>query len=162
VSKADDEVEDILRQMAQIRVSLHHEMRNVVAGAEAAFDWRSYVRRQPLTCLGVAFALGYILMPGHKRSVRATAKAAATEAAERVRESVVEQIQTQTSKPARSGGIVKTVLLALTPVAVRFAQGYALQFLESALAPKPATRTGDARAAGPAAAAPAQPYPRSK
>lgn len=142
MATADDEVDDILRQMTRIRVNLHHEMRNVVAGAEAAVEWRSYVVRHPLTCLAVAFSAGYLLVPRKRRSVRATAEAAATQAAERVRESVAEEFNQREVHRERRSGVLKAAAVAIAPVAWRFAQAYAAQYLETLLARTPAGGNG--------------------
>ena len=61
--------------MAQIRQRLHQDMQGVVAGAEAASDWKHYVRLYPWAALGVwPSPAGFLVIPRRRRSVSKTAE----------------------------------------------------------------------------------------
>jgi len=120
-----DQTDEIRRQMAQIRRELHEDIQGVVAGAEAVTDWRRYIRLYPWASLGVAFAVGFLIIPRRRRSV-----------AEVVKEVIPVQVQraaeapTPKEKEKRKAGIFGALFGMLVPIAVRAAQGYASQYLE--------------------------------
>ncbi len=132
MATATDDVDQIRRQMAQIRRELHEDVRGVVASAEAVTDWHRHIRKHPWLALGVAAAVGYVIVP---RRHRQTPTDLATHAdMARVREAVEETRDAAKEKKASSGerkGLVAMGLAALGPVALRAAQGYAVQYLEN-------------------------------
>ncbi|MEA2631568.1 MAG: hypothetical protein QOE66_1787, partial [Chloroflexota bacterium] len=69
MATATNEIEEIRRQMAQIRRELHEDVQEVVAGAEAVADWRRYIRMYPWAAVGIATATGYLIVPKRRRSV---------------------------------------------------------------------------------------------
>jgi hypothetical protein len=137
---ASNDVDEIRRRMAQIRRDLHIDMQGVVAGAEAATDWRYYVRLYPWAALGVACAAGYLVVPKRRRSVTKVAAKAAEEAVARVQDQVkrplinVPRIETTATAEKRKSGIVGALLGMAVPVAVRAAQSYAAHFVENWIA----------------------------
>jgi hypothetical protein len=144
VASASTEVDDIKREMAQLRMTLHHDVRGVVAGAEAVSDWRHYVRLYPWICLSVAFGAGFLVVPARRRSIHKTVEAAATAAAEKVQDTVVGQINAKGAESHSRSGLFGTVLAFLAPMAVRAAQNLAIQYVESVI-----TRQRDDAPAGP-------------
>ena len=54
MASVSNEVDEIRRQMAQIRRELHEDVQGVVAGAEAVADWRRYIRLYPWAAVGAA------------------------------------------------------------------------------------------------------------
>lgn len=63
------DVDDIRRQMAQIRHEMHYNVANVVSDVEDAMDWRSIIRRHPYLSIGAGLAAGFLLVP--RRQTRA-------------------------------------------------------------------------------------------
>ncbi len=63
MSQNSREGEEILRQMAEIRGNLHHEVEDIAKNARVMSDWRYYVRAYPWACAGAAVALGYLVVP---------------------------------------------------------------------------------------------------
>jgi len=125
VATATNDIDEIRRKMAQIRRELHEDVREVVASAEAVTDWRRYIRMYPWAALGVAAAAGYLIVPKKRRSIP---KDIATHAdVAQVRE-VVEDAKAR-KKPRK--GLIGLALGFAAPIALRAAQGYAVQFLES-------------------------------
>ncbi len=68
-----NEIDEIRRQMAQIRHDLHHDVSNVVSGVSevvnevsGVMDWRAVVRGHPYILLGSAIAAGYLMVPRRK------------------------------------------------------------------------------------------------
>ena len=68
VSTAPPEIDDIRRKMAQIRRDLHQDVKSVVEGAEAATDWRRFIRNYPWASMGVALAVGYMIVPRRQKA----------------------------------------------------------------------------------------------
>jgi hypothetical protein len=136
VSTAPPEIDEIRRRMAQIRRDLHADVQGVVEGAEAATDWRRYVRSYPWATLGLALTVGYLVVPRRPRTPApipipmAPAIASGSLPAEAPR----------LAEPEKEKGKGKSLLGAafgmLAPIAFRAAQGYALQFAEQWLARK--------------------------
>ncbi|MBX6311438.1 MAG: hypothetical protein IRY99_00715 [Isosphaeraceae bacterium] len=134
------EVDEIRRQMAQIRRELHEDMQGVVAGAEVATDWKYYVRLYPWACLAAAFAVGFLIVP-RRRSVSRAAEAAAEATAARLTEAIEEArpVPGKTvEKEKRKSGLLGALLGMATPILWRVAQnyvtGYASNLLENWLA----------------------------
>jgi hypothetical protein len=131
VSNAPPEIDQIRRQMAQIRRDLHADVQGVVEGAEAATDWRRIVRSYPWACMGVALAVGYMIVP-RKHRVTTTLQVAPAEIAQAA--SFEPPALLEIKKPGK--GLLKTVFGLVAPVALRAVQGYALQFAEQWMAQK--------------------------
>jgi hypothetical protein len=55
--------ERIQHRMHDLRGKLDDNIEEVVDSAKELTDWRNYVRRYPLVCVGVAAALGYWVVP---------------------------------------------------------------------------------------------------
>lgn len=123
--------DDIRLQMAKIRSELHQEMRDVVGGASAAADWRSYVRERPWVAIGVAFAAGYLLVPRRARPVPTLM--------------VPVNGETSPSEPTpreqSTGGfnVLRWGLGVIGPIAIRAAQSYAANAIENLLISQQAT-----------------------
>ena len=150
-----NDVDEIRRRMAQIRRELHMDMQGVVAGAEAATDWRYYVRLYPWAALGVAFALGFLVVP-RRRSVTRAAEKAAEQAVSKVQEAVqaVQPVASQrVEKEKKKSGLIGVLLGMLVPVATRAMQSYAAQFVENWIAQQgvlgPAPESGPQPPPGP-------------
>ena len=165
-SKAAD---DIRREMAQIRRDLHVDMQGVVAGAEAATDWRHYVRLYPWAALGLAFGAGFLLVPRRRRSVSQTAEQAADAAVAKVKGKTfrVEMPSVASSKTVEKektrSGLWGALFGMVVPVVMKAAQNYASHYVETLLAqngqfgPEPAGPSGPPPASPPP---PAGPDPR--
>ena len=142
-----NDVDEVRRQMALIRRDLHENVREVVATAGAATDWRRLVAMHPWPALGAALALGYLVVP-RRRVSAAIVPAAAVEAA-------VEAVQT--SRPSVAKGILGAALGFAGPLAMRAAQGYAIQFLEQWIAQQQHAAAGMETGPAPASAPPRPP-----
>src|SRR5262245_42584352 len=58
--------EEILQQMRQVRRELRQDVEEIVENAQVLTDWRHYVRRYPLVCIGLAAAAGYLIVPARR------------------------------------------------------------------------------------------------
>jgi len=163
VATDQHQIDEIRRQMAQIRRELHEDMQAVVAGAEAASDWKYYVQRYPWVALGLVTVAGYLVVPRRRTSATETAEAAATETAERLgglfrraRKTVSRGVESQdheptpTEKKERKAGLIGMVFGMVSPVVLRVAQSYAANYAENWLAQQQATGLGPMSAGGPA------------
>jgi hypothetical protein len=126
VSTAPPEIDEIRRKMAQIRHDLHTDVQGVVQGAEAATDWRRFIRGYPLAMMGAALVVGYLVVPRRHRGTSTIPQIAPAEIA---RAATFED-STAVVPEKKSKGLLGTVFSLVAPVAVRAAQGYALQFAE--------------------------------
>ena len=139
------EADEIRRQMADIRAQLHQDMREVVDGATTAADWRSYSEASPWLAIGLAFTSGFLLVPGRTRPRSLVVQPLA-----------VDPTNLQKAEKAERPGrlfVLRWLLGAVGPVAVRAAQAYALFHLENLLAKQ---QTGPLPVANPRPAAPGQ------
>jgi len=127
VSTAPTEIDDIRRRMAQIRRELHEDVQGVVAGAEAATDWRRWIRNYPWISVGLAFGVGYILVPRRHRETPAIhiTHPEATKAL---------ALEVPRAPEKKKKSLIGKGLGLLAPVILRAAQGYALQFFEQWMA----------------------------
>jgi hypothetical protein len=55
--------ERIQRRMHDLRGQLDDDVEEVVDSTKEFIDWRTYVRRYPWACVGVAVAIGYLVVP---------------------------------------------------------------------------------------------------
>jgi hypothetical protein len=125
------EIEDIQRRMAQIRHDMHEEVLVAVKGARSLTNWRSLVRNYPLAALGVATAIGYVIVP-RRRSEAPTIVAVNATAPEIV--AMTELQKPSQRQSATAWSIAGTVFNLVTPIMVRAAQNYALLYIVGLLA----------------------------
>ncbi len=129
------ETDEIRRHMAQIRHELHEDVQGVVKGAEAATDWRRYVRNYPWVTVGVAFGIGYLIVP--RRSQQPVGTTVNFSQADQARPGVYSAPPAAEPEKKKKGkGLFRTVIGLAAPFVLRSAQGYALQFFEQYLAQK--------------------------
>jgi hypothetical protein len=126
------EIEDIQRRMAQIRHDMHGEVLQAVKGAQSLTDWRSLVRNYPWLTLGVATAVGYLIVPG-RRSEAPTLVAVNATTAESA--ALAEPRKQSANTGVTSWSVMGTAFSLLAPIVVRAAQNYAMQYIEGLLAP---------------------------
>ncbi len=132
MATAPPEFEDIRRQMAQIRRDLHDDVKGVVEGAEAATDWRRFIRNYPWATLGAAFAVGYLIVP--RKHQPTTVTIAPSQIAPALAQVAAPEVRPEPAK--KSKGLLASAFALVAPIAFRTAQGYALQFAEQWLAQK--------------------------
>ena len=133
MAATSNEIEEIQQKMAQIRRELHQDISEVVAGAEAATDWRRYVRAYPWAALALATAAGYFVVPRNGR----TARPGVLDASDRetIRAIVEEARKAAADGNGKAKAPVKKSLIGagiamLMPMAWRLAQDYAMAYLE--------------------------------
>lgn len=61
------DIDEIRRQMAQIRHDMHYDVSHVVGDVEEVMDWRAALRKHPYIVVGVGVAVGYFLVPRRRR-----------------------------------------------------------------------------------------------
>ncbi len=57
------ETKAILRQMEEVRRDLDDGAQEIVESARDLGEWRHYVKNYPWTCMGIAFTIGYLIVP---------------------------------------------------------------------------------------------------
>jgi len=133
VATATNEVDELRRRMAQIRLKMHQDVQEVVEGAEAVTDWRRYIRMYPWAAVGLTAAVGYMVVPKRRRSVprdiaRQSDVAEVREVLEKAREpEVVEEKK-------RRKSLLGAAFAMVAPLAWRAAQNYAMTYLEQWIA----------------------------
>ena len=116
--------------MAQIRRDLHADVQGVVQGAEAATDWRRYIRDYPWASLGAALVVGYMVVPRKQQAT--TIHLAPTEPVR----TIAAEAPPPVEEKKKGKSLLGMAFGMLAPVALRAAQGYALQFAEQWMARK--------------------------
>lgn len=125
---ADDEaarLDQIRLRMQNLRTDLHRDVREVVISTREMTDWKTYVRRYPWVCIGLAAGIGYLVVPSkvHKEYVQPTDKQVMKLAKE-------DRLHINTEPIGRpKASIVTTALTFLVSAAVRSAVAYAGQQL---------------------------------
>jgi len=163
VATASNDIDKILRRMAEIRRELHEDMQGVVAGAEAVTDWRRYVRLYPWAAVGAAIAIGYLVVPRRRRSVSEVVDRVVPRVAEAVRVETPSEKKVEVKKE-RKAGLLGALGGMIMPVIVRAGQGYVSQFLERWIAQQAAAQMAMGAAmgmppGGPASGQPGQARP---
>jgi hypothetical protein len=134
VATAPNDIEEIRRQMAQIRRELHEDVKEVVEGAEAVTDWRRYIRMYPWAAVGTAVAVGYLIVPKRRRSVPRDV-ARQSDVAE-MREVLRQDRAPEPEEKKRRKSLIGAAFGMLVPLVWRTAQGYAMSYLEQWIAQK--------------------------
>lgn len=114
--------EEIRRRMTHIRNEIDDDVDDLVAGTKSLFDWRDYVRSNPLPSVGVAVALGALLVPVKKQ---ASIKADATEVANLLGNKKL--VVAPNAKVKQRSTLAGTIAATVAGTVVRAAIGYAGQ-----------------------------------
>ena len=67
---SEQEAEGIRKQMRELRCELNQEVQQIVDSARTMADWHHYVRTYPLICVGLAAAVGFLVVPRRQRMLR--------------------------------------------------------------------------------------------
>jgi hypothetical protein len=129
VATTTNESDEIQQQMARIRRELHQDVSEVVAGAEAAADWRRYVRAYPWAAVGIALAVGYLVVPRQGRGGRGGAASEADLDAIRALLEQARQTAGEAKEPVRKS-LLGAAVAMLAPLAWKLAQDYGVAYLE--------------------------------
>jgi hypothetical protein len=106
---ADQRADEILEQMQTIRSALRKDAAAIVENAKLSVDWRNYVERYPWISLGIAAALGYLLVP--RRRLRDS------DVAQKVAREV--QVAAQPSKEQSQGFLIGVALPFIAKAALQ-------------------------------------------
>jgi len=155
VATEPNEIDEIRRQMAQIRRELHEDVQDVVAGAEAVADWRRYIRMYPWAAVGVAVAVGYLVVPKRRRGVPRDVARQSDVAEMRA---VLQEAREPEEKKQRKS-LLGAAFGMLLPLGWRVAQNYAMGYLEQWIAQQQERYMA---ATGPAGAHPTQSQSQSR
>jgi hypothetical protein len=127
-------IEDIQRQMAQIRLALHQDVDGAVKGARSMTDWRAVVASHPWAALAAAAALGYLVVPKRQPAeVSGGQLAGAPTPIIAESETPDRQVGTRRGRWA----VLSTAFSLLAPVVVRAGQNYLLEYVQRWLAQYP-------------------------
>ena len=123
-----NEIDEIRRQMAQIRHDLHQDVSNVVSGVSevvnevsGVMDWRSALRGHPYMLAGAALAAGYLIVPRRKK------------VAEPSQDSLASLVVPETLTRKKRFRPVSLAAELLWPIATQAVQAYALIWIENRL-----------------------------
>lgn len=62
--------ESVRARMQQLRCDIDEDMEDMAASARSMVDWKHYVKTYPWVCLGVAAALGFLIVPKRSTAIR--------------------------------------------------------------------------------------------
>jgi hypothetical protein len=136
IQTKNDRAEQIQRSMQLIRRDLDHDFDQVKQSASQLTDWRYYVRNYPWTCVGLAAAIGYIVVPRKLQIQSPDTKT--LEKLARKNKLVIESKSSEDDKP----GAVKTAVTFLSGLALRAVTAQLVQKLASGMDQNNATQTG--------------------
>ena len=129
---ATNEIDEIRKSMARIRRELHEDVRGVVESAEAVTDWKHWIRDYPWASAAAALAIGYLVVPRRRKTVKPAEVAQAVAAQI---QPVVQQAVAPAPEPKKKGrGLIGAGLGLLAPIALRAAQNYATHFVSNWIA----------------------------
>lgn len=125
-----NEIDDIRRQMALIRLDLHQDVSGVVVGAERAMNWRSYIQNAPWLAIGLGFALGYLVIPRRREPTSVEDVLRTVSKPPPVLKPAPKTEKPQ-ERPKSSSGLAGTLIGLAWPIALRAVQSYAGAWVES-------------------------------
>jgi hypothetical protein len=141
VSNVD--VDEIRRQMAQIRREMHSDVSNVVEDVEEALVWRAPLRNHPYIAMGVGLVAGYFLVPRKKSKLQEARQALASVPTEDLAEftprlsAVARPAASRPAKPEPSKPIGRRLLSwgvgMAWPLVSQAVQSYAAMWVEDQL-----------------------------
>jgi hypothetical protein len=118
--KQNPTADEIRAEMQYIRRDLWANVKGMVANASQMFDWKNYVRSFPWASVGVAAALGYLLVPRRPRIV-----AYDKNAVERVLHDrnlvIAPETRIPKSQTSLVGGLLRVAALAALKIGVSYA-----------------------------------------
>ena len=124
------EIDDIRRQMAQIRHDLHQDVSSVVGGVSEVvtevsevMDWRSVLRSHPYLLTGTALAVGYLIVPRRAKVV----------AQGNTNHLVSAPAQAPLAPRKEQSSPLSWAINLLWPIATQAAQSYAMIWIENQL-----------------------------
>jgi hypothetical protein len=129
---AEDEaarLERIRGRMQSLRTDMHRDVREVVLSTREMTDWKTYVRRYPWVCVGLAAGVGFLLVPKkvYKEYVQPSDKQVMKLAKE-------DRLHINTEPVGRAkSSIVTTALMFVMSAVLRSAMAYAGQQLGKTL-----------------------------
>lgn len=136
IQETNDRAEQIQRTMQVIRRELDHDFDQVKQSATQLTDWRYYIRNHPWACVGLAAAIGYVVVP---RKLHVQSPDLKTlEKFARKNHLVIENKSDQNEKP----GVVRTAVTFLSGLALRAVTAQLVQKLASGIEQNHATQTG--------------------
>lgn len=128
--------------MARIRREVGEDVEGLAVSAGRVFDWRQQVRDRPWLFMGVAVAVGYLIVPRRHVTVHRV-KSEAKDLVETI-EAKVEQVARDTkaaarraeeaARPEQSASWLGWAFGLISPLALRAAQSYALGYVETMIA----------------------------
>jgi hypothetical protein len=131
VAATSNEIDEIQQRMAQIRRELHQDITEVVAGAEAATDWRRYARAYPWAAVAIAAAAGYFIVPRARIAPRSSViEESDIEAIRGLVDQAREAAKDTMTKPPVKKSLAGAAIAMLMPMAWRLAKDYAMAYLE--------------------------------
>ncbi|QEH39299.1 hypothetical protein OJF2_79140 (plasmid) [Aquisphaera giovannonii] len=127
------EIDEIRRQMAQIRHDLHQDVSSVVSGVTdvvsdvtEVMDWQSSLRRHPYAVVATALVAGYLIVPRRKRPAEA--------ALERVQPLAASVLGPPApARPAKKFRPFSWAFGMIAPLASQALQAYAMSWIEAKL-----------------------------
>jgi hypothetical protein len=108
-----DSAEEIVKRMQNVRRHVGDDVKGIVETARTLSDWRYHVKHHPWLCVGLAFALGFLVVPKRKRIPSAEAKELI---------SLLKKYNVGvTTPPSSAGGLLRTVISLAAPAVARTA-----------------------------------------
>lgn len=130
IMSSDPEIDEIRRRMSLIRRDMHVNIKTAVQSAERLFDWKEYVTSYPWIALALAAGAGFMLAPARRRAADVP-PAPSTVILPAAAETNPQTDRPAPTKPQSRGEWFGFALGILGPVAIRVAQNYSINAIES-------------------------------
>jgi hypothetical protein len=122
------EICNIQREMARARRQIHDDVGGAIDGVQTLTDWRTIVRGHPWLSLGIAAAIGYLVVP--RRFVTRLGEPAETRL---LRDAPVKPAALSATRSSDGGkwAFASSAFAVISPIALRVAQSYALRYIDN-------------------------------
>lgn len=117
----DSELHAIVSRMRATREELPLDVNATTKAIKQTLDWRTYVRKYPWVCVGLAAGVGYLIVPKGRKS--------------KVREDASRFVERAT--PQKSPGETKTLFAMVAPLIVNAAVRAVVPRVIDAIRPQP-------------------------
>jgi len=108
-----DSAEEIVKRMQHVRREVSDDVKGIVQTAKTLSDWRYHVKHHPWLCVGLALALGFLVVPKRKRIPTQEAKELIA---------LLKKYNVGVTAPSSSaGGLLRTLVGVAAPALARTA-----------------------------------------
>jgi hypothetical protein len=122
------QISSVQCDMARARRQIHADIGGAINGVQTLTDWKTIIRGHPWLSIGMAMAIGYLIVP--RRRVKSEAEPGKNHPQREDRVAAPDSAATRISGSGKSA-MLSSALAFISPIAVRLAQSYALRYFDN-------------------------------